>query len=153
MTRRITVTLRSSITAILFAAMAALTPATMFAQITTFVAPPRKAAVDSAKATVAAAKAKADTTARMTLSDMKAWVDSAAGVSTATQVATTDTTAVSTTQPGSAVAPNRTNPATTTFSNGAIAPNTASPLPFYAAGGFVLLLIGVGTLRLARRRA
>lgn len=141
-------TLRSITTAIFFAATAALAPAPLFAQITTFVAPPRKEAVDSAK-TVAATAAKADTVARMKLTDMKAWVDSAAGVRT-TQVATADTTTFPASQPASAT----TNPnsPTTSFSNGAIAPNTASPLPFYFAAGFVLVLIGLGTLRLARRR-
>lgn len=144
-------TLRSITTALFFAATAAVAPAPLLAQITTFVAPPRKAAVDSAKATVAAAAAKADTTKRMALTDMKAWVDSAAGVATP-QVATADTAMYSTTQP--ATPSNTSHPAgTTSFSNGAIAPNTASPLPFYLAGGFILILAGMGTLRLARRRA
>jgi hypothetical protein len=150
MIRRSTVTLRSTITAIFFAATAGLAPMPLFGQITTFVAPPRKATVDSIKATVAAT-AKADTTARMTLSDMKAWVDSAAGVNTATQVAAADTAALPAPQPNAV--PNQTRAqSTTTFSNGAIAPNTASPLPFFLAGGFVLILAGVGSLRLARRR-
>lgn len=144
-------TLRSITTALFFAATAAVAPAPLLAQITTFVAPPRKAAVDSEKATVAAAAAKADTTKRMALTDMKAWVDSAAGVATP-QVATADTAMYSTTQP--ATPSNASRPAgTTSFSNGAIAPNTASPLPFYLAGGFILILAGMGTLRLARRRA
>ena len=144
-------TLRSISTALLFAATAAMAPAPLLAQITTFVAPPRKAAVDSAKATVAAAAAKADTTKRMALTDMKAWVDSAAGVASP-QVATADTAMYSTTQPTTSSTASHTS-GTTSFSNGAIAPNTASPLPFYLAGGFVLILAGIGTLRLARRRA
>jgi hypothetical protein len=150
MIRRSTVTLRSLTIAMFFAATAALAPATLLAQITTFVAPPRKAAADSAKATVAAAAtAKTDTTPRMTLSDMKAWVDSAAGVGTPTQVATADTSTLPSTQPTTSAARSS---STTSFSNGAIAPNTASPLPLYFAAGFVLILAGVGTLRLARRR-
>lgn len=144
-------TLRSITTALFFAATAAMAPAPLLAQITTFVAPPRKAAVDSAKATVAAAAAKADTTKRMALTDMKAWVDSAAGVASP-QVATADTAMYSTTQPTMPANASHAS-GTTSFSNGAIAPNTASPLPFYLAGGFVLILAGMGTLRLARRRA
>ena len=77
--RRIPVTLRSATTAMTLCAATLLMPAALSAQFTTFVAPPRKATVDSAKATVAVAKARADSVARMTLSDMKAWVDSAAG--------------------------------------------------------------------------
>lgn len=145
-------TLRSTTTAILFAATAALAPAPLLAQITTFVAPPRKAALDSTKATVAASSAaRADTAARMSLGDMKAWVDSAAGVGTSTQVASADTSTLPLSTPRASAS--TAGGATTTFSNGAIAPNTASPLPFYAAGGFVLILVGLGTLRLARRRA
>lgn len=144
-------TLRSITTALFFAATAAMAPAPLLAQITTFVAPPRKAAVDSAKATVTAAAAKADTTKRMALTDMKAWVDSAAGVASP-QVATADTAMYSTTQPTMPANASHAS-GTTSFSNGAIAPNTASPLPFYLAGGFVLILAGMGTLRLARRRA
>lgn len=144
-------TLRSTISAILFAATAILGPAPLLAQITTFIAPPRKATVDSAKTTVAASAAKADTTKRMSLSDMTAWVDSAAGVNTSAQVTVADTAALSVTQPTSTPVPTRRS--TTRFSNGAIAPNTASPLPFYMATGFVLLFVGLGTLRLARRRA
>jgi len=146
------VTLRSTTTALLFAVTTALTPAPLIAQITTFVPPPRKAAVDSTKAVVAAAAtARADTAARMRLGDMKAWVDSAAGVSTTTQVAAADTSMMPPQQPSPTAAPNR--PSTTGFANGAIAPNTASPLPFFLAGGFVLILAGLGAIRLARRRA
>jgi hypothetical protein len=146
------VTLRSTTTAILFAVTAALTPAPLIAQITTFVAPPRKPAADSTKAAVAAAAtARADTTARMTLGNMKAWVDSAAGVSTTTEVAAADTSMMPVQQPSPTATPNRGS--TTAFSNGAVAPNTASPLPFFLAGGFVLIFAGLGALRLARRRA
>lgn len=143
-------TFRKATTAVLFSASALLAPAAASAQITTFVAPPRKAAVDSVKPTVAQAKAKADSVARMSVSDMKAWVDSAAG--TGTDVATaSDTTmaaanaAVTTQQPNA-------NPrsTTTTFSNGAIAPNTATSLPTYFAAGLALFVSGLVLLR--RRR-
>jgi LPXTG-motif cell wall-anchored protein len=144
------VELRKSTTAILLAATL-LTPAALSAQFTTFVAPPRKAAVDSAPATVAAAKARADSVARMSLTDMKAWVDSAAG--TSTQVASvTDTTmaAANATSPA-APAPNANDRTTTSFSNGAIAPNTASPLPAYLAAGLASFSVGLFLLRRRRR--
>ena len=145
-------TLRSTINAILFAATATMAPAPLLAQITTFVPPPRKA-VDSAKAAVTAATAaQRDTMARMTLGNMKAWVDSAAGVGTAsTQVATADTSTMPMPQTTASAVNNRNG--TTSFSNGALAPNTASLLPFYVAGGLLLIFAGVGTLRLARVRA
>ena len=142
--------LRKSTTAILLAATL-LTPAALSAQFTTFVAPPRKAAVDSAPATVAAAKARADSVARMSLTDMKAWVDSAAG--TSTQVASvTDTTmaAANATSPA-APAPNANDRTTTSFSSGAIAPNTASPLPAYLAAGLASFSVGLFLLRRRRR--
>lgn len=147
-------TLRSTINAMLLAATAALAPAPLLAQVTTFIAPPRKAAVDSTKTTVAAATAaQRDTMARMTLSNMKAWVDSAAGVSTtSTEVAVADTSAPATNQPTSNATSNTSRTGTTTFSNGAIAPNTASPLPIYLAAGIVLIFAGVGSLRLAHCR-
>ena len=135
-----------------FSAAALLTPAVLSAQFTTFVAPPRQAAVDSAKTTVAVTKARADSVARMSLADMKAWVDSAAGVP-GTKVATANDTAmasVATAVPDQRVEPGRT---TTTFSNGAIAPNTATPLPAYLVAGLASLVVGMLLLRLRARRA
>ena len=146
-------TLRSATTAMMFSAAALLMPTVLSAQFTTFIAPPRKAAVDSPKATVVAAKARADSVARMTLSDMKAWVDSAAGVSSAKiAAASADTTMASAvaTVPDERAAPSRT---TTTFSNGAIAPNTASPLPAYLVTGLASLAAGMLLLGLRQRRA
>ena len=149
--RRTPVTLRSATTAMIFSAAALLTPAVLSAQFTTFVAPPRQA-VDSAKTTVAVTKARADSIARMSLTDMKAWVDSAAGVP-GTKVATANDTAmasVATAAPDQRVEPGRT---TTTFSNGAIAPNTATPLPAYLVAGLASLIVGMLLLRLRARRA
>jgi len=144
------VELRKATTAILLAAAIMLTPAVLSAQFTTFVAPPRKAAVDSAPATVAAAKARADSVARMSLTDMKAWVDSAAG--TSTQVASAnDTTLAAANATSTAPAPNGNDRTTTTFSNGAIAPNTASPLPAYLAAGLTTFSVGLFLLRRRRR--
>jgi len=149
MIRRFTVELRKATTAILLTAATLLTPAALSAQFTTFVAPPRKVVVDSAPTTVAA-KARADSVARMRLTDMKTWVDSAAG--TSTQVASANDTTVAA---AAAAAPAPQVPAgkagTTTFSNGAIAPNTASPLPAYLAAGFASFSVGLLLLRRRRR--
>lgn len=145
-------TFRAATTAILFAASALIVPASLQAQITTFVAPARKAVTDSAKAAVVAANAThSDSVARMSLTNMKAWVDSAAGVPTPTEVASADTTAP--VQPPATTANPANATSTTTFSNGAIAPNTASPLPFYFATGLITIAAGLVALRLARRRA
>lgn len=139
--------LRKATTAILLTAATVLTPTVLSAQFTTFVAPPRKAAVDSAPKTIAA-KARADSVARMSLTDMKTWVDSAAG--TSTQVATANDTTMAAAN-AAVPAPNADARTTTTFSNGAIAPNTASPLPAYLAAGFASLSVGLFLLRRRRR--
>jgi LPXTG-motif cell wall-anchored protein len=131
--------------------MALIAPTMAFAQITTFVAPPRKA-VDSAKqAIVAEQRARTDSAAHLTLTDMKAWVDSAAGVGvdSSSKVVVTDTVAAA------VPADVRSSPSgsTTTFSNGAIAPNTASPLPTLFVGGLLAVVLGAFLLSLKRRRA
>ena len=144
--------LRKATTAILLTAATLLTPAALSAQFTTFVAPPRKAVADSAPTTVAA-KARADSVARMSLTDMKSWVDSAAG--TSTQVATANDTTMAAANAAAAAtqAPGANARTTTTFSNGAIAPNTASPLPAYLAAGVASLSAGLFLLRRRRRVA
>ena len=141
--------LRKATTAILLGAATLLTPAALSAQFTTFVAPPRKAAVDSAPKTIAA-KARADSVARMSLTDMKAWVDSAAG--TSTQVASaSDTTMAAANAAAAPQVPAGNARTTTTFSNGAIAPNTASPLPAYLVAGLASFSVGLFLLRRRRR--
>ena len=143
--------LRKTTTAILLTAAALLTPAALSAQFTTFVAPPRKAAVDSAPTTVAA-KARADSVARMSLTDMKTWVDSAAGTSTQVATANDTTMAAANAAVPAPQVPSGNARTTTTFSNGAIAPNTASPLPAYLAAGLASFSVGLFLL-LRRRRA
>lgn len=139
----------TTVTVLAVLGMALLAPAMASAQITTFVAPPRKA-VDSAKqAIVAEQRARTDSAVHLSLTDMKAWVDSAAGVDSSSKVAVADTVA--------AMAPADVRPSpsgsTTTFSNGAIAPNTASPLPTLFVGGSLALVLGALLLGLKRRRA
>lgn len=130
--------LRSRLALVLLAVV----PAVASAQFTTFVPPVAK--TDSVKAAaVAQTKAARDSITHTTLTNMKAWVDSAAG----TVATTTDTMAASSVaSPGvPAAAPSN----TTSFSNGALAPNTASPLPLIALIG--LAALSLGTVMLAGR--
>jgi len=130
------VQLRFTTTALALA-VALLAPVGLQAQFTTFVPTPSKAAVDSSKpATIIAARARADSITRMSITSMKDWVDSAAGV------APNDTLAAANTMTAT----------TTTCSNGAIAPNTASPLPAYLAAGFASLAAGLLLMYRLRRR-
>ncbi|HKW46147.1 MAG TPA: hypothetical protein VJN70_01825 [Gemmatimonadaceae bacterium] len=89
----------------------------------------------------------------MSISDMKAWVDSAAG-NTAPAVAVADTAlaTVDTTRLPSQQAPAPARP-TTTFSNGAIAPNTATSLPTLLVVGVLMFGAGLALFRLRARRA
>jgi hypothetical protein len=119
------------------------------AQFTTFI-PPQPKVVDSVKAVVAAATvARTDSVVNMQLTNMKTWVDSAAGVApvpmtVADSLATTATTVASAEVP----------PAT--MVNGQRAPATASALPLIALLGASTLSVGLLLLagpRLARKRA
>ena len=144
--------LRSATTVLIVTAAALLMPAALSAQFTTFVAPPRKDTNSPAKpSVVAVAKARADSASRMSVTEMEAWVDSAAGakppVSTAADTAMANVDTVPTASP---TAPQCT---TTSFSNGAIAPNTATPLPMLFAAGLALLVGGLVLFGLRRRRA
>jgi len=146
------VKLRPTTIGLILSAAALLTPAALPAQFTTFVAPPRKAASESAKpSVVAVAKARADSVSRMSLTDMKSWVDSAAGTTkpalTATDTAMTSADTLMAPTPVSSA----TARTTTTFSNGAIAPNTATSLPTLLVVGLLSLTAGLVLLR--RRRA
>lgn len=142
--------LRQATTTILFSAATLLAPSALFAQFTTFVAPPQKQAAETtAKPMVAKAKTKADSVSRMTLTDMKAWVDSAAG--TSTQLAAVNDTTMATSNPAAPLASEPTaGHRTTTFSNGAVAPSTATALPTYLVTG--LLIFAAGLLMLRRQR-
>ena len=141
-----------AVTTILALASIVLISAPASAQFTTFIVPPPKAKVDSAKAVIAAAQtARTDSVARLTVSDMKAWVDSAAGATSAgTPVQPTDTMAVPLRTEVSQ--PPASNPSTTRFSDGAVAPSTASALPALAVAGFALIIIGGALLRLQPKR-
>ena len=96
------------------------------AQITTYVAPPRPAAADPA-VIATADSVRRDSLAQVAMTNMKEWVDSAAGIAVPERV-------------GDSLPP----VAVTTFEDGAVAPATASELPTLALVGFVFLLLGAG---------
>ncbi len=134
-------------------------PVSAGAQFTTFTAPPPKVQRAAAETAAARAQARTDSIQRVVLTDMKAWVDSAAGAlaiappdSGVAQVATParDSTAAPRADSviGPAGAPRRADGATT-FRDGAPAPDTATPIPTAALAGVILLGAGL----LLRRRA
>jgi hypothetical protein len=111
------------------------------AQFTTFI-PPRAKAVDSVKAVVAAqAVARSDSIVNTQLTNIKTWVDSAAGTMSAAPTTAADTIAAST----SASVTARSD--TVAMRNGRRAPATASALPLIALLG--LGAIAAGLLLLA----
>lgn len=106
-------------------------PAT--AQVTTYIAPPRPA-VESRQLLAVADSISRDSLERATLTNMTAWVDSAAGVSVPSSVGADSI------DPGRPV---------TSFVDGSVAPATASSLPTLLILGF--LTFGAGMVLLARR--
>ncbi len=122
-------------------ALLVMSPALAQAQFTTFI-PPRNKVADSVKAAVVAEqKAQADTSAATRLTNMKTWVDSAAGVIPPLTAA--DSLAAG-------IAPDTTfEMDTLTMRNGARAPSTASALPLAALAGVLAVSLG---LALARRK-
>lgn len=132
---------------------AALTPIAARAQFTAYVSPTRPN-TDSAKAAIVAVqRAKSDSNARASITNMKAWVDSAAGVAQTSPADTTAaTTPPATPAPTTAPVPAAPTHNTTSFSNGAQAPATASYLPLIAVLGLASLSVGI-VLLAGRRRA
>jgi hypothetical protein len=132
-------------------------PAAAPAQFTTFI-PPDSRAADSAKAAAAAQKiAPGDTSLRMRLTNLKAWVDSAAGVATPPKAAP-DSVAAIKPAPAATVSPSKKPPVTPVAGNGELAPATASDLPLLAlvgagALGLGALLLGAGGNRRIRTDA
>jgi hypothetical protein len=112
-------------------AVIAAAPAAASAQFTTFIAPPNPVK-DSIKAVVVAEqRAVSDSISHAQITDMKTWVDSAAGIVKVPAVDTAPTA-------GAVI---------TSTSNGMIAPATASPLPFLIALGGASMLLGLALLR------
>jgi LPXTG-motif cell wall-anchored protein len=117
------------------------------AQFTTVTRPaPRTAqAVDTAPT-----RAQRDSVARVTLTDLRTWVDSAANVALVSDDSIPQMTDSATTvvrAPARTIEPRR----TTAFSEGAVAPATATQLPLLALLG--LGALGLGALLLRRKRA
>jgi hypothetical protein len=142
-------------------AMFAAFPRIAAAQFTTFIQPQSKVE-DSVKTVVAAQqKAEADSVARARITNMKTWVDSAAGVLPSARSrldslharARADTTKRTDSVKVAIVPPTRD---TVPFPNGARAPETASSLPLIAFAGAFALIVGaflVCTAKPARDRA
>ena len=126
------------------AVLAAL-PKVAAAQFTTFI-PPQTKLADSVKAVVAAEqKARVDSTNVARITNMKVWVDSAAGL-LPTPATSADSLAAGLPIAADAV----------TMPNGTRAPATASSLPLFAVAGVLLIIIGGVLIRgapLAKRRA
>jgi hypothetical protein len=117
------------------AAAALALPRAASAQFTTFI-PPQSKVADSIKAAVAAQqKAQADSAAKMQLTNMQTWVDSAAGVAPAPTTAA-DSLA------NRLAATNAAALDTMAFRSGTRAPATASDLPLLALIGGVAFAIG-----------
>lgn len=104
------------------------------AQITTYVAPPR-AQPPTREMVAAADSARRDSVAQVA-TNMKAWVDSAAGVDVPPTAGRVDSAALIS-DPGRPVS---------TFDDGAVAPATASELPTMALVGVLFLALGAALL-------
>jgi hypothetical protein len=116
------------------------------AQVTTYIAPPRPPSADPL-VVAAADSARRDSIATVAMTNMKAWVDSAAGVTVPAHVgdSTVNDPGRPVTTGSGPVSPNAT-PVTTTFSEGSVAPATASDLPALAILGVVGLLAGAALI-------
>jgi hypothetical protein len=119
------------------------------AQITTYMTPPRPLS-ETPQAIAAADSARKDSVATATMTNMRAWVDSAAGVPAPRYVGGVDTAALAN-DPGRPVTTPTDNEPVTTFSDGAVAPATASALPTLALLGFALFAVGALLLAFRHR--
>jgi len=126
------------------------------AQFTTFIPPQTKQTPAAQAAVVAQQKARTDSIQRVQLTNMKTWVDSAAG-SIAPPKPIPDTLIRSTTFTSeTTLVRGQTHVSAPTLSAGARAPATASDLPLLALLGAIALAIGTVLLagtKLGRDRA
>lgn len=127
---------------LIYLALLSALPTISWAQFTTFI-PPQKKLADSAKtaAVVAQEQARTDSVMRIKLTDMKAWVDSAAGTVAMTTSATDPTAAPTPVRDTSMLSVAAADSAAR-LRHGARAPNTASDLPMLALIGVIALAIG-----------
>jgi hypothetical protein len=137
-----------TITCAAFVALAGLGAARAEGQITTVVQQPKRVAAN-AQAVARRQEVAQDSVAKVTLTGMKQWVDSAAqslalrpdtgtapsetAVSANSQAAQRTDTSAATARPAQ----------TPEFRDGAKAPDTATHLPMFALGGAALLVIGL----------
>lgn len=111
------------------------------AQFTAVVAPPRPRQPEAQVVAQQQAAAQADSSRRTQLSEMRAWVDSAAQAATGRPVVRQDSSAMTA---GAGT--------TSGESAGSVAlPDTATPLPLVAAAGLGLLVLGGVLVRRPRR--
>jgi hypothetical protein len=134
-------------------AFSTLLPATALGQFTTFSTPPRPRADSATKvATPAQQRAAADSVTRVAITNMKAWVDSAAGDivvnrvdSAGRPVAATGAVTSGAVTPGGRDAASAES--TSVFRDGARAPDTATWLPLLVLVGAGAVGVGVLVLR------
>lgn len=117
------------------------------AQFTTYVAPPAPR-VDSVSAVAADSGRLPRDTNRVAITNMKAWVDSAAGQVAGRHLTSTE---VAPGTAGATGAAGTTRTTTRSFREGSTAPDTATPLPTLALFGTSALAVGLLLLR--RKRA
>jgi len=120
--------------------------ATASAQFTTFIAPQTKQTPAQKAAVVAQEKTRVDSIQRVQLTNMKTWVDSAAG-SIAPPAPIPDTLTRSTTFSSDTTFARAQANDSVTLKHGMRAPATASDLPLLALLGAIAL--GIGTVMLA----
>ena len=133
------------------AAVLALSAIPASAQFTSVVVPPPAKPAPVAQAGAPTIAERRDSAARVTMTNMKDWVDSAAatlGVSVAPVDSARAPVAAPAAQPDSqAAARTPARRETTEFREGAQAPNTATPIPMLAMLGLVSLVAGLLLLR------
>ena len=147
------------------AAMLIVGAGTANGQITTLVAaPPRKTEPAQQAAAQKRDQAAQDRVARVTMTGMKEWVDSASsalairpdtGPTTADTALATPRAATSPARRSDSTTTARTQAPTPEFKNGARAPATATPIPAIGLAGVALVFVGVALRRrerLARSR-
>ncbi len=142
------------------AAMLLVGAGTAKAQITTVVAsPPRKTEPAQQAAAQRREQATQDSVARVTMTGMKEWVDSASAALAIRPdtVPTAADTALGTPRAATSPAPRtdssataRASEPTPEFRSGARAPDTATPFPAIGVAGAALILIGVAMKRRER---
>ena len=131
-----------------------LTASPAAAQFTAVVAPPKaRPAVTADAAAQATPGARSDSAGRTALTDMRAWVDSAAGVTAPDSAAAHNAMADSSRNVASAageVTNTPQTPAANAVGDGTRAPDTATMLPAIAFAGLAMLAAGAYLLRRAR---